>query len=95
MEMDSIEAPILLKCLQRLESRGALVSAHRVRGVAGQVFRYAIATGRAGEIHHKILKGRYRRQMALTSLPLQNLSKWGGFYELSIILKDLSPFNVL
>ena len=57
MEMDAIDAPVLLKCLQRLESRGALVSAHRVRGVAGQVFRYAIATGRARRDPSQDLRG--------------------------------------
>ncbi len=42
-----IKAPELLAVLRRVESRGALESAHRVRIVAGQVFRYAVATGRA------------------------------------------------
>lgn len=42
-----IKAPELLKTLQRIESRGALETAHRTRSACGQVFRYAIATGRA------------------------------------------------
>jgi integrase len=37
----------LLSALRRIESRGALETAKRTRQVAGQVFRYAVATGRA------------------------------------------------
>ncbi len=42
-----ITAPELLAMLRRVESRGALDTAHRVHQNCGQVFRYAIATGRA------------------------------------------------
>lgn len=42
----NIKAPELLAALRRVESRGALVTAHRLRIIAGQVFRYAVATGR-------------------------------------------------
>ncbi|GAB6178103.1 tyrosine-type recombinase/integrase [Desulfobaculum senezii] len=40
-----ITPPLLLECLQRIESRGAITVAHRVRGICGQVFSYALATG--------------------------------------------------
>jgi integrase len=43
----SISAPDLLSALRRIEAKGALETAHRVKQVCGQVFRYAIATGRA------------------------------------------------
>jgi integrase-like protein/Arm domain-containing DNA-binding protein len=43
----SISAPELLAALRRIEYRGALETAHRVKQICGQVFRYAIATGRA------------------------------------------------
>jgi len=42
-----IKAPELLACLRRIEERGALETAHRALQNCGQVFRYAIATGRA------------------------------------------------
>lgn len=45
--VEEIKAPAVLKLLRRVESRGALESAHRVRTVIGQVLRYAVATGRA------------------------------------------------
>ena len=42
-----IDAPTLLAVLRRIEARGANETAHRTREKCGQVFRYAIATGRA------------------------------------------------
>ena len=42
----NITAPELLGALRRVEARGALESAHRIRTIAGQVFRYGVATGR-------------------------------------------------
>jgi integrase len=42
-----IAPPELLSAVRRIESRGALETAHRALGNCGQVFRYAIATGRA------------------------------------------------
>lgn len=42
-----LKAPELLTVLRRMEDRGILESAQRVRTICGQVFRYAIATGRA------------------------------------------------
>ena len=45
--INSITAPELLSALRRIESRGALETAHRAMQNCGQVFRYAVATGRA------------------------------------------------
>jgi integrase len=42
-----VKAPELLAALRRIESRGALETAHRALQNCGQVFRYAVATGRA------------------------------------------------
>lgn len=44
--ISEVTAPELLVVVRRIESRGALESAHRALGNCGQVFRYAIATGR-------------------------------------------------
>ena len=45
--MTEIKAPELLSVLRRIESRGAQETAHRAMQNCGQVFRYAVATGRA------------------------------------------------
>ena len=42
-----ITPPELLAVLRRVEARGAIHTAHRTLQICGQVFRYAIATGRA------------------------------------------------
>jgi len=52
-----IKAPEVLAMLRRIESRGALEVAHRIRAICGQVFRYAVATGRAERDPTADLKG--------------------------------------
>jgi integrase len=52
-----IKAPDVLAILRRVESRGALESAHRLRTIIGQVCRYAVATGRAERDPTGDLKG--------------------------------------
>lgn len=42
-----INAPDLLATVRRIEARGALDTAHRALQNCGQIFRYAVATGRA------------------------------------------------
>jgi Arm DNA-binding domain len=43
--LGEIEAPELLACLRRVEARGAIETAHRIKDACGQVFRYGIAIG--------------------------------------------------
>ncbi len=52
-----IAAPELLAALRRMESRGALELAHRMREYCGMVFRYAVATGQAERDPSGDLKG--------------------------------------
>ena len=52
-----ISTPELLATLRRIEDRGAIDIAHRARQTAGQVFRYAIITGRAERDPTGDLKG--------------------------------------
>lgn len=47
MPIAGINAPALLAAIRRIEARGALETAHRALACCGQVFRYAVATGRA------------------------------------------------
>lgn len=46
LPISEIKAPELLTALRRVENRGAIETAHRVLQNCGQIFRYAIATGR-------------------------------------------------
>ena len=52
-----IKSPELLAVLRRVESRGALDTAHRIRNHCGQVFRYAVATGRVERDPSRDLQG--------------------------------------
>ena len=47
----------LLEVLRRIETRGAISTAHRIKQICGQVFRYAIATGRASRDPSADLRG--------------------------------------
>jgi integrase len=55
--INTIDAPALLNMLRRIEARGANYTAHRVRGLCGQVLRYAVATGRTNRDPSGDLKG--------------------------------------
>lgn len=52
-----ITAPELLAVIRRVEERGALETAHRELNICGQIFRYAIATGRAERDPSRDLQG--------------------------------------
>lgn len=52
-----VTPPVLLSVIRRIEDRGALETAHRALSNCGQVFRYAIATGRAERDSSQDLKG--------------------------------------
>lgn len=45
--VDAVTPPQVLDVLRRIEARGAVETAHRARYYLGQLFRYAIAEGRA------------------------------------------------
>jgi len=46
LPITDIEAPDVLSLVQRVENRGSIETAHRLRMLCSQVFRYAVATGR-------------------------------------------------
>jgi integrase len=52
-----IKAPELLAVLRRVEARGTLDTVHRIRTICGQIFRYAVASGRAERDPSGDLKG--------------------------------------
>lgn len=55
--ISDLKAPELLACLRRVEDRGAVETAHRELQCCGQVFRYAVATGRADRDPSSDLRG--------------------------------------
>ncbi len=55
--ISTVTAPDVLSVLRRIESRGAIETAHRAKGDISQIMRYAIATGRAERDPCPDLKG--------------------------------------
>lgn len=51
-----VTAPDVLACLRRVEARGAIETAHRIKAACGQVFRFGIAEGRCARDHAADLK---------------------------------------
>jgi integrase len=72
-----IDAPELLDVLRRVEKRGVIETARRLRQICGQVFRYAIASSRATHDPSADLRGalkspgrtRGHKAMSLVTLP--------------------------
>lgn len=56
-QIAEISSPELLGMMRMIESRGAVETAHRIKQVCGQIFRYAIPTGRAERDLSADLKG--------------------------------------
>jgi integrase len=52
-----IEPPELLAAVRKVEARGSHDLAHRMLGIAGQVFRYAVASGRCRRDPSRDLRG--------------------------------------
>jgi Arm DNA-binding domain len=65
------KAPELLECLRRVEGRGAIETAHRVRQACGQVFRYGIASGQcerdlAADLRDALTPANVKHRAAIT-----------------------------
>ena len=57
LRIAEIEVPELLAILQRIEKRGAIETAHKLRSICSQIFRYAIVTGRVKSDPTRDLQG--------------------------------------
>jgi len=68
----------LLTVLRRIEDRGAIDTAHRAMQTCGQVFRYAIATGRAEHDITAALKGAIPPPKRSNMSTITDPSKIGG-----------------
>jgi integrase len=71
-----IDAPELLHVLRKIEKRGVLEQARRLRQTIGQIFRFAVITGRARHDPSAALKGALKpkgRQRHHKSMPREDL----------------------
>jgi integrase len=82
-----VNAPELLDVLRKVEDRGVIETARRLRQICGQVFRYAVATGRAKRDPSGDLRG------ALKSPGRQRGHKTIPVAELPAFLKALESYD--
>ncbi len=69
--MSAITPPMIYACLQKIEERGAHEMARRALQMCGQVFRYAVVTGRADTDMTRDLKGSLKNLHGVTLLRLK------------------------
>ncbi|MBP7632968.1 integrase arm-type DNA-binding domain-containing protein [Candidatus Ozemobacteraceae bacterium] len=55
--ISDITPPELLRVARRVEDRGAIETAHRILGICGRIFRYAVGSGRADRDPSADLRG--------------------------------------
>src|SRR5271154_3856639 len=93
-----ITAPDVLSMLRAVEDRGALDTARRVMNVCGQIFMYAIATGRAernpvpdlrGALKTPVVKHRAFLQESDLPVFLKNLEAYDGSPQTKLALRLL------
>src|SRR5450759_3245461 len=85
--MGDSTAPELLTVLRRIESRGVLETAHRIGAICGQIFRYAIATGRAQRDPSADLKG------ALPSYRGKHLAALTDPVKIGKLMRDIESYR--
>lgn len=96
-----ITAPEILKVLLRIESRGAIETAHRCKTIISQVFRYSIATGSADRDPAADLKGALTpaqpKKMAAITDPegTAELLKAIGSYQGDIVTRCALKFSAM
>ncbi len=87
LPIKNLKAPQLLDILRRIESRGALETAKRVRGIVGQVMRYAVATGRAEHDPSGDLRG------ALPTPPQGHYAALTDPKEVAVLLRAIDGYQ--
>jgi len=85
--INDIKAPELLTVLRRIENRGAIETAHRAMQNCGQIFRYAVATGRAEHDPTSALRG------ALTPVTPTHLAAVTDPKEISGLLQAIDNYE--
>ena len=73
-----ITPPELLAVLRKIEGRGAVEQAHRVRSICSLVFRYAIATGKAERDTAADLRGALKTRLIIPRAAITDPNEIGG-----------------
>lgn len=86
-QIRDLRAPDILAILERMERRGVIVSAHRVKQIIGQVFRFAVAGGKADFDPTTALRG------ALTPVQEQHRATITDPQAVSELLRAISGYK--
>lgn len=86
-DISSITAKMLLEVLRRIEDRGAHETAHRVKQICGQVFRYAIAIDKAERDPSFDLKG------ALTPTRSKSMATITDPEKVGALMRDIDGYR--
>ncbi|MDE2259144.1 MAG: integrase arm-type DNA-binding domain-containing protein, partial [Betaproteobacteria bacterium] len=86
-EIKSVTPLQLLEVLRRVESRGAVETTHRVLQNCGQVWRYAVATGRVERDISGDLKG------AIPPTKVKNLGAVVEPQEIGVLLRNIDEYH--
>ncbi len=86
-DIQSVKPAALLSALRRVESRGALETAHRLLQNCGQIWRYAVATGRAERDVTSDLRG------ALPPAKSKHLGAITSPKEMGILLRNIDDYH--
>ena len=87
----AIDAPELLKLLRRIEERGAHETAHRTKQRCGQVFRYAISTGRAKHDPTADLRGALAPVVSTSRATITDPAKVGETSRAARVVTAMAP----
>ncbi len=77
----------VLAMLQKIESRGAIESAHKIKQLCGQVFRFAVASGLAERDVTADLRG------ALSAVPKSNYAAITEPAKVGALLRSIDAYN--
>lgn len=85
--ISNITAPDILECLKRIEKLNKVETAHRALQTSGQVFRYAVQTGRAIRDVTADLKG------ALPATTVKHMASFTEPSKVAELLRSIDAFN--
>ncbi len=82
-----IDPPELLQALRKVEARGAIETAHRLKDACGQVFRYGVATGVCGRNPAQDLRD------ALQPVQTRHHAALVAPAEVAALLRDMASYS--
>ena len=92
-QISDITASELLEVLRKIEARGSVDQAHRVRGICSLIFRYAIATGRAERDCAADLRGALKQKNRYTTRR-DNRTLWNRLKKWNVELFCADEYSV-